>query len=462
MQYLFYFLKALYILSLLHFAPLLYALPLIYLSYYIFHSILVPKFLKVQPITLIDAFMLYDTPLNRTHWGSFTFYDRIDYTKLYEIRLNLIKQFPRLRSKVIHFFGSAYFSEIPLATAEKAIQKVSGIHTKRDLELFCDKVFHEPFPKEGPLWKLFIIDDYSPTQSLQISILHHAIYDGLAGVFLTWMYGEEDATLLPNFRPISLLEKIYLYAALIYTLPAATIKIMLKKEERNPINNGKPLTGVKKMAFYDDISFEIIKENYKKSGSTLNDYFIGVLSKSLKDYFQVKDPNKVYHTVNLGFPINLRSNYPKKHNEVVLENNITAADLTIPLIDDVGSETRNITRIIKKMKTSGEYFANSIFLKMGVLLLPGDLMCKVNNFITSKTSVCLSNVPFYRKPLYLKENGVLLQNEIGFLNNNSDIGVALAVLTYGEKVSISVVADVARLENPEELALIFRNNLMKG
>ena len=421
-----------------------------------------PKFMKMEPISLVDAFMLYETPLNRTHWGSFTFYDRMDYTKLYEIRLNLIKHFPKLRRKVVHFFGSAYLSEIPLATAEKAIQKVTGIHTKRDLELFCDKVFHEPFPKEGPLWKLFIIDDYSPTQSLQISVLHHALYDGLAGVFLTWMYGENDATLLPNLRPIGFFEKIYLYAALIYTLPAATIKIMLKKEERNPINNGKPLTGVKKMAFYDDISFEKIKENYKKCGSTLNDYFIGVLSKSLKDYFKVKDPTKVYHTVNIGFPINLRSSHPKKHEDVVLENNITAADLTIPLIEDVALETPNITKIIKRMKTSGEFFANSMFLTMGVLLLPRDLMCKVNNFITSKTSVCLSNVPFYRKPLYLKENGGLLQNEIGFLNNNSDIGVAMAILTYGEKVSISVVADVARVENPEELALIFRNNLMKG
>ena len=92
--------------------------------------------------------------------------------------------------------------------------------------------------------------------------------------------------------------------------------------------------------------------------------------------------------------------------------------------------------------------------------MPKFVMCKVNMFITSKTTLCISNVPFFKKPLVVKGTNSSIQMEIGFLNNNSDIGVALAILTYGEKISISIVADTARLPEPDELATIFRKNLI--
>ena len=458
MELLFYSIKALFVLSLLC-IPWVISIPLLFISYYLFHYVLVPKFFGLEPMTLIDVFMFCETPLNRCHWGSMTYYDKVEYSKLRDIRVECIKKFVKLRRTVVPFFGSYYFKTISQELAEKAIEKVSGIHTKRELEVFLNKVFHQPFPKEGPLWRVFIIDDYSEKQSVQISILHHCLYDGLAGVFLTWSTGQEDVTMLPGFRPTTLKEQILLYIGLFYSLPAATIKILLKKPERNPINNGKPLSGEKRFALYDDIPFEPIKENYKKAGCTLNDYFLGVLSKSLKEYFKLKDPSGVHKTVNIGFPINLRNDYPKKCSDVQLENKITAADITIPLIDDPISESKKISKIITKLKNAGEFFANGFFLKFGSFLMPKYLMCKVNTNLTSKITLCFSNVPFFRKPLKLKGTEIMLQNEIGFLNNNSDIGLALAIVTYVDRVSISVVADTNRLSDPDELAAIFRKNL---
>lgn len=460
MQIIFYLLKVFFVLSLFYNLPFFIAVPFLCLSYHIFHHILVPKLFKYEPISLVDTFMLFESEYNRAHWGNVTFYDKMDYSKLHEIRFNFIKQFPKLRKKVVSFFGCSYFQEIPIIQAEKAIIKLQDIHTKDQLLDFVNKNFHQAFPKEGPLWKVFIIEDYSPKETVQITFIHHTLYDGLSGVFLTWLCGQEDKELLPNLRPITFKEKIFLYLGLLYTLPLATLKIALKKKERNPINNGKPLSGVKKMAYYDDISFEKIRADYKKCGCTLNDYFLGVLSKSLKEYFKLKDPTGVQNTFNIGFPINLRNKYPEKFSDVVLENNITAADLAIPLIDDVSLETIKISRIINHMKNSGEFFANYFFLTIGVLLMPKFIMCKVTMFITEKTTICFSNVPFFRKPFFLRDSSFMLQNEIGFLNNNSDIGVAMAILTYGEKVSFTVVSDTARIPEPDEFALIFRNNLM--
>ena len=89
-------------------------------------------------------------------------------------------------------------------------------------------------------------------------------------------------------------------------------------------------------------------------------------------------------------------------------------------------------------------------------------MSYVNIFITSKTTIALSNVPFFRKNLVLKGLNCSLVNEVAFINNNSDIGVALAVSTYGQNVGFSICADVARLPEPNELADIYRKNLISG
>jgi len=462
MQLFFYLIKLSYVLSLLYtFSPLV-AIPLICLSYFLFHHVLIPKLFPYDPLTLVDTFMSYESPKNRCHWGAITFYDKIEYSKLREIRVNLVKRFPKLHQKVINFFGCSYFKDIPLEQAVGAIEKVDGLHTKRDLELFCDKVFHAPFPKDGPLWKIYISDDYSDSQSVQISILHHCLYDGIGGVFLTWLYGPEDIGMLPPFKPTTLKEKILNNLGLLYSVPLATLSMALKKQELNPINNGKPMSGIKKLAYYDDIPFDKIKENYKKAGCTMNDYFMGVLSKSLKEYFKLKDPNGVYHNINIGFPINLRDQNPTKHSEVLLENKITAADITIPLIDDPIQESKKISRIINKLKGTGEFFANAFFLQFGVFMMPRFLMCIVNRFITSKTTLCFSNCPFVRKQLVLQNTTCNLQNEVGFLNNNAGIGVAVCIMTYVKTMTMSVVGDTARLPEPDELASIFRKNLLSG
>ena len=462
MQILYYLLKFSSVIYLLYNLPLVYAIPSIILLYILYHSYIIPLIYNVMPMNSFDTFMLYETPLNRAHWACVSYYERRDFSDFFQVRSSLIKKFPKLRSNVTNIYGTNYWTEITVEQAEKGIIKLSNIHTKDEIIQFLNQDFHNSFPKDGPLWKLYIIDDYSYTQSVHILITHHVLYDGLSHTFMSWSTGQEDITLLPPLRAITLKEKIFLHFALFYTLPLTTYNILQKQIERNPINNGKTLTGVKKTVFYDDIPFDKIKENYKKANCTLNDYFIAVLSKSLKEYFKLKEPNKEFKSVSVGFPLNLREKFPKKHDEVVLENNITAADVTIPLINDVNMETNNISKILNNIKNSGLFFANVYFLKLGLTLLPQYLMSYVNIFITSKTTIALSNVPFFRKNLVLKGLNCSLVNEVAFINNNSDIGVALAVSTYGQNVGFSICADVARLPEPNELADIYRKNLISG
>ena len=54
-----------------------------------------------------------------------------------------------------------------------------------------------------------------------------------------------------------------------------------------------------------------------------------------------------------------------------------------------------------------------------------------------------------------------MKSTAGFFQNNGDIGVAVNIMTYVDKILIGVTSDVARMENPKEFAMIFKENLMK-
>lgn len=421
-----------------------------------------PKFFGLQPLTLEDSFMLYENETNRANYGGVGIYDKIEFEKLNELRKRLIMKFPRLRQKLVSFFGSYYFKELSLQEASSAIIKVDNIHTKEELELFCEKICQDPIPTNAPLYKVYVMENYSDTETAGVLLAHHSLFDGLSNLYLTWMYTEEpgDKTLLPNIREFTLFEKIIMHLTLIVSFPMAMLMNLLQKKDQNPINNSKPLTGIKKYCYFDDVPFGRIKENFKKIGVTGNDYFMAVLSKSFKEYFKLKDPNGKYDFVNIAIPINLKNKYPKKFDEVVLENNFSAVNLQLPLIDDVNVEAHKIKKIIDKMKKSAEFLANSYMLKLGVLLLPKQIMRIFNNFLTCKTTACFSNVPYFRRPLVIANTNCSLKSTTGFFQNNGDIGLTISLLTYCDKIMVGVTADTGRMENPREFIQILKNNFL--
>lgn len=408
--------------------------------------------------------MLFENERNRANFGGVAIYDRIEFEKLNDLRKRLILKFPRLKQTIVSFCGAYYWKELSLEEAGKSIIKVEGIHTKIELERFCEKICQNPIPKNECFYKVFVFEDYSTTETAAILLTHHSLFDGLSNLYLTWMYTTPpgDKTLLPNIKEFTILEKFIMHFTLIYSLPIALYKNIFQKKDRNPINNGKPLTGIKKYCYFDDVPFEKIRENYKKIKGkvTANDYFMAILSKSFKDYFRLKNPNGKYDSINIAIPINLKNKYPKNFDEVALENNFSAVNLQLPLIDDINSETEKIKKILDGMKKSAEFLANSYILKLGVLLVPKPLMIICNNFLTSKTSVCFSNIPYFKKPLTIANTNCSLKSTSGFFQNNGDIGVSISLLTYCDKVMVGITSDEARMENPQEFAKILKDNFL--
>lgn len=248
---------------------------------------------------------------------------------------------------------------------------------------------------------------------------------------------------------------------MILTSPSNLLVSLTKPKDVNPINNGRPLTGIMKYACMKDIPFEVVKNNYKGLGITLNDYFLAIISKSIKSYFLLKDPASKQTHINIAIPINLRGKYPRSYSQVKLENNFSAVDMRVPLIDDITTEAIKINKITSKMKNSAEFLTNSYLLQLGVLLWPRGLMKAFNNFITRKSTLCFSNVPYFKKPLTIENSNSKLLWTTGFFQNNGDIGLTINIMTYCDIVMVGIYSDVARMDDPKLFAEIMKKNLMQ-
>lgn len=99
--------------------------------------------------------MRIENPHNRAIFGGIGIYDRIEFTKLSDLRKKLIPQHKRLRQTIVEFLGNYYFQEIPLEVAEKALVKIEGLHTKEELERFCEKASREQFIVGESFWKMY-------------------------------------------------------------------------------------------------------------------------------------------------------------------------------------------------------------------------------------------------------------------------------------------------------------------
>ena len=96
--------------------------------------------------------------------------------------------FPRLKSKVTKFLGRYMFEEMTdkemLASIPKTCPIVTGIHTQEQLTEFMAKEQSQRLPLGYLQWRLFLIPDYSPTESIFVYKVHHSLADGIANILM--------------------------------------------------------------------------------------------------------------------------------------------------------------------------------------------------------------------------------------------------------------------------------------
>ena len=92
--------------------------------------------------------------------------------------------FPRIKSKVTKFLGKYMFEEMSdkfmIDSIPKLCRTVTGIHNEQQIADFMAKEQSTRLPLDNLQWRLFLIPDYSETESIFIYKVHHSLADGIA------------------------------------------------------------------------------------------------------------------------------------------------------------------------------------------------------------------------------------------------------------------------------------------
>ena len=160
-------------------------------------------------------------------------------------------------------------------------------------------------------------------------------------------------------RKLSLLEKLFLYLALPFSILKVALQLFTSAGDKSIINNEKPLTGVKRAKVSKDLSMIRIKEKSKELNVTINDILMTITSISIKQYLKQKG-DTLTKTVKLSMPFSLREP-PESAADFEYRNNFAILFVDIELVDDFNKGIEIIKKKMQKLKNSLDPFGMYYF-----------------------------------------------------------------------------------------------------
>lgn len=134
---------------------------------------------------------------------------------------------------------------------------------------------------------MMIKDNYKEDESLVFLKMHHIMSDGLGiATYMSNLVDNFDQKLLPPMRNFKWYDKLMIYITIPYYFVRMTLTFLLYKPDRNPLQDGKLLSGTKKGSFTKHYSLAKLKEKTKTLNVTFNDLIQTAISITLKEYFK--------------------------------------------------------------------------------------------------------------------------------------------------------------------------------
>lgn len=141
-------------------------------------------FLNLEMMSGGDECFFADDSRNCLNIIAYKKYERFNADEIRSTLLRRGARFPRIRSSVVKFLGKHMFydmgEEFTLKEGGKNLVTTTGIHTEQELADFmcAEQSIREPLGYFQ--WKVFLIEDYSETESIFVWKVHHSLADGIA------------------------------------------------------------------------------------------------------------------------------------------------------------------------------------------------------------------------------------------------------------------------------------------
>lgn len=160
--------------------------------------------------------------------------------------------------------GDHYLIDVGVFEASKQI-KLGQETLKSDQDIcgFLDRNLTKRLDYNKPLWEIHFFPNIgSGNESVMILICHHSIGDGLSAQMALMCASDDgyDPTSNPiPFKNLTILQRIGLIMAGLFSFPYAFYKNTADNDNPNPLNNKMPVCGIRTNAVSKDFSLDSIK-----------------------------------------------------------------------------------------------------------------------------------------------------------------------------------------------------------
>lgn len=460
--------------------------------------------------TLDAGFLYFERPTQVLHVAStLTFQDTLDYERVItdlRIRLPLV---PRYMDRVIPApLGLAH----PTWEHDPNFDLRAHVHrrtlrppgTDQQLAELCATLYMQPLDRAKPLWELYVIDGYRgdgrpsdtpatqrvasaertetsrPPRSALFVKVHHCMIDGISGVQLLAIL--LDTTPKPqSISPPGVQQRPALPTATVRLLDAlsdrltvgvrrgiATLGLMaspghalqelrdtadalahllLKSLMRPPPTPFNGQLGIARGLAWASFSLNETKTIKNRLGGSVNDVVLAVISGAMRRVLTERGMNADRIELRAAVPVNIRGT----HEHLKLGNQISMmiAPLPIGILDPV-ERLRQVRAATALLKTGDESGKTERVLEL-VDLVPPAVQQFLGWFkgLAGPVNTICTNVP--GPPISLYMQGVRLERMVPFVPLADPVGLAFAILSYADTLTIGVTADAALVPDLREI-----------
>lgn len=438
--------------------------------------IAVPTELNRRLTTLDASFLYTEKPNTPMHVGSVGMYEgylsRQDVIDVMASRLHLL---PRYRQRVVFApFGLAHptWEDDPDFDLNRHVEEVTlpAPGDDRTLSVVGGQCHAQMLDREHPLWKLVVIHGHESGQTGLISMVHHAMVDGVSGVDLQLIMHDltpdapppapaapwtprplpDGLTLLQDavrdlmteaaqnwtdqsfllFRPRELSAR----AEQLSNAMTSTMPFLMQPAPRTPFNG--PVSNERQFV-WAQFSFAAVRAIRGALGGTINDVVLGVLAGAFGRYLALHGERTEGVELRAMCPVSMRR--PEQHGALGNLVSMMFAPLYIGISDPVerlNAERAAMERLKQQGQAAGLYAMTDLTRN-----IPPTWQAMAGQFDAPNTLIntVSTNVPGPQIPLYLAGHKLVHLYPLGPLSAN--IGLFVAILSYNQTLTIGATVD---------------------
>lgn len=444
-----------------------------------------------QALKKIDRIMWdADTPkYPNSICGMMTFSKKVSRKKMLQILEDRLLRFDRFKQSIVTEKGVPHWKEIKDFDLSEHIEfkTLKENQSYAFIQKEISRLMSDPLDYNVPLWNAIVYEGCKGGAAI-VFRLHHAIADGAALINVLFSTTGETAKAsleildkkrrfllrdLPFVRGIQNIvqstEKVVGEAKNIWEHPE-----ILKEKLVNSYNVAKDAASIisndevtgsmykgdfseqKLAAWSEGVDLDIIKALGKKYNGTVNDVLLALMAGAVRQHL-LKHKQKIEKGMRIVIPVNLRG----KKDKIELHNEIGMISLELPVhLTTFLKRLKFVNEKTTLLKNSPEPFLLSKLMEGVADYLPKNAKDKVIEFLATKISAAITNVPGPRKPVYFA--GVKVEEIHCWIPHSAPLGLGLSMLSYNNKVTTGMVIDRNMADDPDFLLNAFLKEFNKA